>query len=156
MIPEFDKLSQSEIELMYKAPILVCILIAGADDHIDNKEIKGAIALTERKQKRSKSHLLSFYRELGEDFEDKLKIVIQGFPVSVEERSPLLVEELAKLNSIFNKIDKNFVVEFYGSLREIATEIAKSSGGLLGLNKVGAEEAQYLQLSMVKDPIASN
>ena len=55
MIPEFDKLSQSEIELMHKAPILVCILIAGADDNIDNKEIKGAIALTEKKQKRSKS-----------------------------------------------------------------------------------------------------
>jgi len=152
MIPEFDKLSQSEIELMHKAPILVCILIAGADDNIDNKEIKGAIALTEKKQKRSKSKVLSFYRELGEDFEDKLKIVIQGFPISVEERSPLLVEELTKLNSVFKKLDHDFVIEFYGSLREIASEIAKSSGGLLGLNKVGDEEAKFVQLSMVKDP----
>jgi hypothetical protein len=152
MIPEFYKLSQSEIELMYKAPILVCILIAGADDHIDNKEIKGAITLTEKKQKRSKSHLLSFYRELGADFEDKLKIVIQGFPINVEERSPLLVEELARLNSIFKKIDHNFVTEFYGSLREIAAAIAKSSGGLLGLNKVDDDEAKYVKLSMVKNP----
>ncbi|MBK8292958.1 MAG: hypothetical protein IPK96_20495 [Flammeovirgaceae bacterium] len=42
MIPEFEELSQAEIELMHKAPILVCILIAGADDHIDNREIKKA------------------------------------------------------------------------------------------------------------------
>lgn len=152
MIPEFNKLSQSEIELMHKAPILVCILIAGADDHIDNKEIKGAIALTEKKQKRSKSKVLSFYRELGEDFEDKLKIVIQGFPISVEERSPLLVGELTKLNSVFKKLEHDFAIEFYESLREIASEIAKSSGGLLGLNKVGDEEAKLVQLTMVKDP----
>jgi len=49
MIQEFDELSQAEIELMYQAPILVCILIAGADDHIDNREIKKALALTEKK-----------------------------------------------------------------------------------------------------------
>ena len=47
MIPEFEELSQAEIELMHKAPILVCILIAGADDHIDNREIKKALLLTE-------------------------------------------------------------------------------------------------------------
>ena len=43
MIPEFEELSQAEIELMHKAPILVCILIAGSDDHIDNREIKKAL-----------------------------------------------------------------------------------------------------------------
>jgi hypothetical protein len=57
--------------------------------------------LTEEKQKRSKSKVLAFYRELGEDFEDKLKIVIQGFPISVEERSPLLVEELTRVEFCF-------------------------------------------------------
>jgi len=152
MIPEFDKLSHLEIELMHKAPMLVCILIAGADDHIDNKEIKKAIELTEKKQKRAKSHLSAFYKEVGEDFEDKLRIVIQGFPVEGTERSPLVVQSLTQINEVLKKVERNFAKEFYKSLREIASEIAKSSGGLLGLNSVGDAEAKYVELPMLKDP----
>lgn len=152
MIPEIEKLSAAEVELMHKAPILVCILIAGADDHIDNKEVRHAIELTEKKQKRAKSHLLDFYREVGEDFEDKLRIVIQEYPHEEEERSPLIVKALTQLNPILKKIDRNFSMEFYRSLREIASEIAKSSGGVLGLKSVGDEESKYVGLSMIQDP----
>lgn len=137
---------------MHKAPMLVCILIAGADDHIDNKEIRKAITLTEKKQKRAKSHLLEFYKEVGEDFEDKLKIVIQGFPFNVEERTPLVIESLEHIDGVLKKVDRNFAIEFYRSLREIAKEIANSSGGVLGLKSVGDEEAKLMELPMVKDP----
>lgn len=152
MIPEFDTLTQAEIELMHKAPMLVCILIAGADDHIDNKEIRKAITLTEKKQKRAKSHLLDFYKEVGEDFEDKLKIVIQSFPVEVEKRTPIVIKSLEQIDIVLKKVDRNFAIEFYKSLREIASEIAKSSGGILGLKAVGDEEAKLVSLSMVRDP----
>ena len=40
MIQDFEKLSNAEIEVMMRAPIVVCILIAGADGTIDKKEIK--------------------------------------------------------------------------------------------------------------------
>ena len=43
MIREFEKLTDSEIDLMLKAPVLVCILIAGADGD--------SIACAERKAK---------------------------------------------------------------------------------------------------------
>jgi len=152
MIPEFDNLSHSEIELMHKAPMLVCILIAGADDHIDNKEIRKAINLTEKKQKRAKSHLLDFYKEVGEDFEDKLRIVIQSFPVDVDERTPLVIKSVVQINDVLKKVDRNFALEFYKSLREIAAEIAKSSGGVLGLKSVGEEEAKLVALAMITDP----
>jgi hypothetical protein len=152
MLQEFNKLSPAEVELMYKAPVLVCILIAGADGNIDNKEIKGAIALTEKKQNRSKSHLLPFYNELGQDFEDKLKIVIQEFPSSEAERSPLVVQALLGINPILKKLDRNFAIEFYSSLKEISSTIAESSGGLLGIKKVGDEEAKYVHLPMINDP----
>ena len=153
MIPEFNLLSSGEIELMHKAPILVCILIAGADGRIDRNEISKAIGLATNRQRAGKSRLLDFYNEVGEDFEDKLKIVIQGFPVKEKERAPKVINELTQLNDILPKLDKEFSIEFYNSLKEIAMEIAKSSGGLLGLKtSVGEEEARYLTLSMIKDP----
>lgn len=81
MIQEFNLLSSSERELMHKAPILVCILIAGADGRIDQNEIRKAIELATNRHVAGQSRLLDFYDEVGENFEDKLKIVLQSFPV---------------------------------------------------------------------------
>ena len=152
MIPEFDKLSATEIDLMLKAPILACILIAGADGNIDRNEIQGAIELAQKKQKRSKANLLEFYRYVGEDFEDKLKIVIQSYPLKALQRNPILIDELSNLNKILPKLDKPFALAFYHSIKEIAQKMAEASGGVLGLNKIGEEEAKYLSLPMIKDP----
>ena len=70
MIKEFDSLTDSETELMLKAPVLVCILIAGADGTIDKKEIKEAIAQT---QKKTKAALSDYLKEVSQDFEDKIR-----------------------------------------------------------------------------------
>lgn len=152
MIPEFDRLTNREIELMLKAPILACILIAGADGKIDQKEIEGAIEVARKKQRRSLANLLEFYRDVGEDFEDKLKVVIQSYPMKAVQRNPLIVEELAQLNNLLPKLNKAFALAFYNSMKEIAHKIAESSGGVLGLNKIGEEEAKYVELPMIKDP----
>ena len=151
MIPEFSKLNDAEIELMLKAPFLVCILIAGADGRIDTKEIKGAIAIAQKNIK-VKGELTGYFKELSQDFEDKLKITIQGYPYESTQRTPLLIEELAGLNGLWSKLSSSFATAYYQALRDIAEKIASSSGGLLGIKSVGSEEARYIQLSMVQKP----
>jgi hypothetical protein len=151
MIPEFSKLNDAEIELMLKAPILVCILIAGADGRIDTKEIKGAIAIA-KKNVRVKGELAEYFKELSQDFEDKLKITIQGYPYESTQRAPLIIEELAGLNGLWSKLSSSFAMAYYQALRDIAEKIASSSGGLLGIKSVGSEEARYIHLSMVQKP----
>lgn len=151
MISEFDNLNDRETELMLKAPILVCILIAGADGTIDQKEIKEAIAVA-RKNVGKKGALSNYFRELSEDFEDKLKITIQGYPYESTQRTPLIVEELTELNRLWSKVDNSFARSFYDSLRDIAEKIASSSGGLLGIKSVGSEEARYISLPMLQKP----
>ena len=148
---EFERLNDPEIDLMLKAPILVCILIAGADGTIDNREIKEAIAITRETQK-SDGVLTGYFRELTQDFEDKLKITIQGYPYESTQRNPLITEELAGLNAIWARLDKSFAQSFYKLLLEIAEKIASSSGGLLGINSVGSEEAELMRLSMIRQP----
>jgi hypothetical protein len=152
MIPEFDSLSLYEVELMHKAPILVSILVAGADGKIDQSEISSAVSLATKKHVPGTSRLVEFYDEVGTDFEDKLKIVIQSFPVKEKLRTPKVIAELTQLNEIIGKLDKEFSCEFYESLKEIATEVAQSSGGILGMNKVGEAEAKYLSLDMIRNP----
>ena len=87
MIKEFEKLNNSEVELMQKTPILVCILIAGADHDIDKREIRGSIELAKKKHKKFKgSSLSNFYLDMSEDFEDKLKMVIQSYSSDAKKK----------------------------------------------------------------------
>jgi hypothetical protein len=155
MIPELDRLSGSEVELVYKTPMLVCILIAGADGKIDKKEINQAMAFAEKKQRRSLSSVSVLFREISKDFEDKLKSVIQTYPYEATQRNPLIVEDLTEINQILRKVDPSFAQEYYKTLLSIAESIATSSGGLLGYNSIGSEEARFIKLSMIKDPSGS-
>lgn len=152
MIEEFKVLSEQEVETMLKAPILVSILIAGADNEIDNSEIKEAVSIARLKQKKARVDLIDYYKEVGIDFEDKLKVTIQQYPSKAEERNPLIIEELEKINSILPKLDHKFSVEFYASIKDIAKKIAEASGGLLGYMAVGYEESKLIGLNMIKDP----
>ncbi len=154
MVPQFDRLSHEEQEFMYKAPVLVAILIAGADGEIDRNEIEEGIALAKKKQKMTSPGIMELFREISEDFEDKLKIVLQSYPVEVSQRNALIVEELSQLNTVFPKIDREFANHYYQSICDLALKVAKSSGGLLGMNSVGEAEARYVKLPMIKDPSA--
>jgi hypothetical protein len=151
MIKEFNRLTDPEVEIMLKAPVLVCILIAGADGNIDKKEIREAITFAQ-KRKDSKNELAFYFREVSQDFEDKIKIMIQSYPFQPDQRAPIITRELSQLNNILKKIDNTFAVSFYKMLKDIAEKIAASSGGLLGIKTVGEQEAQFLKLSMIENP----
>jgi hypothetical protein len=155
MIPELKKLSTEEMELIIKAPLLVSILIAGADGQIDRSEIKGAIDTTRKKAVKSTSSLQAYYESVSEDFEDKLKVLIQNYSTRADERGAQISEELQGLNNIFPKVHGTLSVEIYESLKSLALSIAKSSGGLFGLKSIGREEARYVDLKMIDPPPAN-
>jgi len=150
MIMELARLKESEVELMLKAPVLLCILIAGADGTIDRKEVKEAINVTVKKK--DKTILDSYFKEVSQDFEDKLKILLQSYPYESTQRSPILIQELSQLNPILRKLDKLFSKAFYDMLKELAEKIAGSSGGFWGMMSVDSEEAKYIRLPMIEDP----
>ena len=152
MIPEFNRLSSEETDLMFKAPFLIIILIAGADDKIDKHEMKQAVAISKLKLKRARRELVKYYNIVGEDFEDKLKIFIHDLPKDTDERNEEISKELAKLNDIFPKIDKQFAVNYYESMKDMAVKIAESSGGVFGFMSVGYEESKVVDLKMIKEP----
>lgn len=153
MVAELSKLSSSELELVYKAPLLVCILIAGADGTIDRKEIKKAITIVQKKQKGTDSVSMLF-KEVAQDFEDKLKVLEQGYPYEATQRTPLLTDELNALNSLWPKLSQDFAKGYYEILLMFAQEVAASSGGLLGMKSIGAEEAKLVKLTMIKNPVS--
>lgn len=152
MIPELKSLREDEVQALLKAPVLVSILIAGADDNIDKNEIKEAIATAKSKKTRAREGLVEFYQLVAEDFEGELLKMINELPASAAQRSPILTKELRRLNRIFIKLDKSFAIKLYGSLKDMAKRVAEASGGVLGYMSVSYEEAKLLELEMINDP----
>jgi len=152
MIPEFEKLNNDEVDLMFKAPLLTAILVAGADDTVDRSELKEAVNIITLRPQKSRKELVDYYTLVAEDVEDKLKVLLHEFPSNTTKRTDMITDDLKKLNSIFPKLDKNFSLRFYESLLEIALRIAESSGGVFGFMSVGYEESRVIDLKMIKDP----
>jgi len=142
-------LDASERELIFKGPLLVCLLLAGADGEIDNREIRKAIEMA-RDQHWVKSSLHGFFQEVATDFEDKLKVLMQAYPSSTDKRNEVISAELSGLNELWSKLGKEFSEAYYEMLRYLAERIASSSGGFWG--KITTEEAKLLDLPMLKNP----
>ncbi|MFY0600635.1 MAG: hypothetical protein JXR03_13265 [Cyclobacteriaceae bacterium] len=152
MIEEFKDLREDEISVLLKSPVYVAILIAGADGNIDKSERQEAIELSKSKQLRARERLVEYYKLVGNDFEKHFNELIEELPDDAESRNPVITTELRKLNFIFPKIDKNFSIALYSSLKDLAKKIAEASGGVLGYLSVSYEESKLVELGMIKNP----
>ncbi|MEM7551059.1 MAG: hypothetical protein AAF363_15350 [Bacteroidota bacterium] len=152
MIPEFDNLSEAEVNTLLKAPVYVTLLIAGADGKIDNNEIESAVSISKLKQSRARQALIEYYKVVGQGFEKTLREQIVNLPGDTQQRGHSLIAELEKLNRILPKLDQPFAIKFYQSLKDVAKKVAESSGGVLGFMSVSYEEAKLVSLKMIMDP----
>ena len=145
-------LTPSEKDLLFDAPVLVTVLIAGADGDFDKAELDRAVELTHDKKVTARADLLEFYQIVGEGIEDKLKVKIHQLPADSAQRNPILISDLERLNDILPKLPHEFATDYYWSLRSLAKKIASASGGLLGYLAVGYEESKLLGLDMIQVP----
>lgn len=152
MIKEFENLREEEIKVLLNAPVYVAILVAGADGNIDKSERKEAVEVARSKQSRAREQLVEYYKEVGASFESSFNRLIDELPENAEERNKIINAELRKLNVIFPKLDQDFVVKLYASLKELAKRIAEASGGVLGYLSISYEESKLVELSMINDP----
>ncbi|WKV11170.1 hypothetical protein [Marivirga harenae] len=152
MITELKNLSESEIDLLKKIPAMVTILIAGADDQISKSELKEAVNLTKIKQSKARRELLSYYQEIAPDFEKSLNELLNSYPQDAEVRSKVVIEDLEKLNTVLNKVDKDWATQFISSMKDIAKRVAESAGGVFGYMSIGYEESKLIDLKMIEVP----
>jgi DNA anti-recombination protein RmuC len=147
-----EELSNDEHHLIEFAPIYVSLLIAGADGNIDNAEISNAIKISKEKAKKSETFLIELYTQLETNFEEKLDKILNEVPSELTERNAFISQMLERLNPVLAKMDKTFSITYYSFLKEVATRVAKASGGVFGINAVSSEEKEFIDLPMISDP----
>ncbi len=149
MIKYFKVLSDSEFEKLKDAIALITVYIAGADGSIEEDEINWAEKITHIRSYSLPEGLKDFYKEVGEDFHDKVLNYIETFKGDVNKRNSEIANRLAQLNPILSKLDPKLGAELYKSFKSFAKHVAKSTGGFLGFFSIGPEEAKLLDLDMI-------
>jgi phytoene dehydrogenase-like protein len=152
MIKALKTLDKKEQEIILQAPAMIAILIAGADDDIDQKERDEARKITKYRRLTGEPILIPYYEMVFEHFEETIYKLLRNYPAMASLRNPIIVKQLEQINDILPKLDKEFAAALYDGLKEYAHHVAKASGGFLGFFKVSSEERKWLDLNMIEDP----
>ncbi len=151
MIKEFSNLPSVDVELLYEVPLLITVLIAGADDNIDKDETNWAERISNYRRMNRPASLNDYYGEIAHQFQGKLERIIERFPPDVDKRAREIGHELKKLNVILEELPQIFAYELYTSYRTFAKQVAKASGGFLGFGAVSYEESKWVDLPMIRE-----
>lgn len=156
MNSRINDLSEQDRKDLVTAPVLVAMLIAGADLKIDKKEEEWVRKLLDYKALVGDSELRGLYEEASEDFDLHFEEMLASFRreggIFKQEELDMLSDRLAGLNGILDKLDMSSASKVYDELKDIARSVAKSSGGTLGFGSISEEERRYMELPMLKNP----
>ena len=149
MLDKLNHLTDDERQELFDAVPIITILIAGADGHIDPKELEWSEKLTKIRGYTGSQSLQEFYDKVGENYSDRLLRWQEVLPNETEERNADISARLTNLNPILAKLETELGAEFYKSFTSFAEHVAKASGGFLGFGSISSEEAALINLPML-------
>lgn len=156
MQEQITQLTPEQQTQLYDAPVMITLLIAGADDNFDPKERKKASELAKfKKLNPDQPQVHAFYAGVEERFEDRLAYWLGEYPTLAESRNPIIAKQLEQLNPILAQLSPELSTALYQSFLSWARQVAESSGGVLGYFSIGEEEKSWVSLPMLHDPSAA-
>lgn len=149
-IEAFRNLDKKEVAILVATPVLITVLIAGADDNIDNDEKTWASKVIDYRTHVGDTDLHEYYNLVDLNFESHMEVAINEY-MTIEKatRTMQISEELKELNPILAKVDKAYAEELVESWRSFARQIAKASGGFLGFGSISIQEEHLIGLEML-------
>ncbi|MGB0851110.1 MAG: hypothetical protein ACPGTP_07675 [Bacteroidia bacterium] len=152
MLYQLQKLSEEEQTLVRRSPIWVTLLIACADFDIEEEEIDRAKEIIHIKSFAVNNDVRNLYKDLDNQVDEEIDYALKSLSADGKERLQFLEDHIAKLNPILAKLDKTYAIQLHKSLTTLAAQVARADGGFFGINRVSAEEEQYVNLPMLTKP----
>lgn len=149
MLEGFQHLSGAEMDALVQAPVLITILVGGADGELDRQERTWTERLMRARTYAKPALDNEYYRVVAEGFLEKIEKTIESLPADTEARNLLIAEKLGALNLILAKLDIHLAASLYKSYLSLARETAKASGGFLRIGAISAAEHQWIDLPML-------
>ncbi len=129
MIKQFEKLTNEERNLLFKAPVLVSVLASSSFNEIKiNKSQKAdAIKLAHLKTFTAMPLLHSYYAEVEKDFKETFEEAIRKYFPFDENKRNELKEDMNKISLVINKLDKEYAEALGKSFERYAQHVKKAA-----------------------------
>lgn len=149
MLEKFNNIDKNELRDLLDAIPLITLLIASSDGKIDTKETDWGKKIAKIRSYNYDAELKAYYMQVGEDYTERIDILLSEFPEEAKARTEAISDKLAGLNPILAKIDEDLALDLYTSFRSFAKHVAKATGGFLGFAKMGPKESALISLDMI-------
>jgi len=153
MSTKFKGITSEEYKSLKDAIALITILVAGADNNIDQEEKEWAEKLTRIRSYANDDTLHDFYNEVGETFSEDLEKYIEELPSDVSARNLEISRRLNSLNAPLSHVPNLIGAKLYQSYKSFAEHVAKSSGGVMRFFTISGEEKAVMGLDMLHEII---
>ncbi len=150
MIHPLRRLNDEEREQLFHVPSLITVLIAGADDNIQREEITWAAAVVNYRTLTGDELLYTYYDEVNASFDAGVELILEKCPKGLNERTLYLKREIAQINPVLKKLDQVYRNALIASWKSLAKQVARATGGFLGVGAISKQEEELLGLEMIE------
>jgi hypothetical protein len=127
MIPQLEKLTWEEQDLLFRAPVLVSVLASCSYKEVNKAQKADAIKLAHLKTFTATPVLLTYYAEVEKRFREQFETTVEKyFPFDETQRSALM-QELNKVHQVMAKLNKDYAYALNKSLEGYAMHVKRAS-----------------------------
>ena len=127
MIKQFEKLTTDERSLLYKAPVLVSVLVSCSFNEVNKNQEADAIKLAHLKSFTAIPLLLPYYGEVEKTFKEQFETAIKKYFPFDEAKRNELKGEIDKVNLVIGKLDNEYALALHKSLEGYANHVKKAA-----------------------------
>jgi hypothetical protein len=127
MIPQFEKLTLREKELLIKAPVLLSVLASCSDHGINQKQKADAIKLAHIKTFTALPELQPYFKEVERNFKEHFEQAAEQYYPFDERQRHLLKMEIKKIQEIINRLNPGYAAALNKSLERYVIHVKKAT-----------------------------
>ncbi len=126
MIQQLEKLTELEKEFLFKAPILLSVLAASGDHEINEKQKTDAVKFVHLKTFTAPPLLIPYYKEVEKKFNKYFNEAVKKYAPFDDVKRQALKAEINIIDTIIQKLEKDFARALHKSLTSYADHIRRS------------------------------
>lgn len=124
---QLEKLSIEERSLLFKAPVLVSVLVSCSYNEINELQKADAIKLAHLKTFTAVPLLIPYYVEVEKNFKEQFENTVKEYFPFNEPARNRLKEEIQKVNLVLEKLDKEYAYQLHRSLEKYSRHVKKAA-----------------------------
>lgn len=127
MIKEFEKLTDEERALLYRAPALVSVLEACTNHAVNQTKKNDAIKLAHLKTFTADPLLLPYYAEVEKSFREEFERLVKTYAPFSEAQKNRIHKEIERVKQVLAKLDPVYAQTLEKSLVRFADHVRRST-----------------------------